>query len=69
VRSFKLPLVICVLALHVGGLVLPSDAMAQRRRPGARGRVDDGYPYYSPFYWGSYYGSPYWGPYGFWPPP
>jgi hypothetical protein len=73
VRSFKLPLVISVLALFVGGLVLPSDAMAQRRRPGARGRVFVGagypyYPYYSPF-WGSYYGSPFWGPYGFWPPP
>ena len=27
-----------------------------------------GYPYYSPFYWGSYYGSPFWGPYGYWPP-
>ena len=67
-RSLKLPLVISVLALFVGGLALPSDAMAQRHRPGARGRVYVGYPYYSPF-WGSYYGSPYWGPYGFWPPP
>ena len=70
-RSFKLPLLISALALLVGGLVLPSDAMAQRHRPGARGRVfvGAGYPYYSPFYWGSYYGSPFWGPYGFWPPP
>ena len=70
-RSFKVPQVICVLVLLVGGLVLPSDAVAQRHRPGARGRVvvGVGYPYYSPFYWGSYYGSPFWGPYGYWPPP
>ena len=69
-RSLKIPVVTCVLAVLVGGLVLPSDAMAQRRRPGGRGRVvvAAGYPYYSPFYWGSYYGSPFWGPYG-WPPP
>ena len=70
-RSFKLPQIICVLALLVAGLVPPSDALAQRHRPGARGRVavGVGYPYYSPFYWGSYYGSPFWGHYGYWPPP
>lgn len=70
-RSFKLPQLICVFALLVGGLVLPSEAAAQRHRPGARGRVvvGVGYPYYSPFYWGSYHGSPFWGPYGYWPPP
>ncbi len=31
-RSFKLPHLICVLALLAGGLVLPSDALAQRHR-------------------------------------
>lgn len=69
-RPFKLPHLICVFALLVGGLVLPSDAIAQRHRHGTRGRVvvGIGYPYYSPFYWGSFYGSPFWGPYG-WPPP
>ena len=55
-----------MLALLVGGVVLPSDALAQRHR--GRVVVAVGYPYYSPFYWGSYYGSPFWGPYGYWPP-
>lgn len=64
-RPFKLSQVISLLALVVGGLLLPAEAAAQRHR----GRVVVvGYPYYSPFYWGSYYGSPFWGPYG-WPPP
>jgi PEGA domain len=66
VRSFKLSHVMCVLALLVGGLVLPPDALAQRHR--GRVVVAVGYPYYSPFYWGSYYGSPFWGPFGYWPP-
>ena len=68
--SFKLPKVICVLALLVAGLVLPSDASAQRHHH-ARGHVfvGVGYPYYSPFYWGAYYGSPFWGPDGYWLPP
>ena len=64
-RSFKFPQVMCVLALLVGGLVLPSDARAQHHR--GRVVVAVGYPYYSPFYWGSYWGSPFWGPYGYWP--
>ena len=64
-RSFKFPQVMCVLALLVGGLVLPSDALAQRHR--GHVVVAVGYPYYSPFYWGSYWGSPFWGPYGYWP--
>ena len=66
-RSFKLPQVICVLAWLMAGLVLPSDALAQRHR--GHVVVGVGYPYYSPFYWGSYFGSPFWGPYGYWPPP
>jgi hypothetical protein len=65
VRSFKLPQLICVLALLAGGLLLPSDARAQHHH--GRVVVAVGYPYYSPFYWGSFYGSPFWGPYG-WPP-
>jgi hypothetical protein len=67
VRFFKLPILLCVLALLVGGLVLPVDALAQRHGHG-RVVVGVGYPYYSPFYWGSFYGSPFWGPYGYWPP-
>ena len=66
-RSFKLPQIICVLAWLVAGLVLPSEALAQRHR--GHVVVGVGYPYYSPFYWGSYFGSPFWGPYGYWPPP
>ncbi len=65
-RSFKLSHIVCVLALLIGGLLLPAEAVAQRHR--GRVVVRAGYPYYSPFYWGSYYGSPFWGPYG-WPPP
>ena len=70
-RSLKFPQLICALALLVAGLVLPSVAMAQRHHPGARTHVvvGVGFPYYSPYFWGSYYGSPFWGPYGFWPPP
>lgn len=65
-RSFKFSQVISLLALVVGGLLLPAEAAAQRHR--GRVVVGAGYPYYSPFYWGSFYGSPFWGPYG-WPPP
>lgn len=70
-RSLRFPQLICALALLVAGLVLPSVAMAQRHHPGARTHVvvGVGFPYYSPYFWGSYYGSPFWGPYGFWPPP
>lgn len=70
-RSLKLSVVMCAAVL-VGGLVLPSEALAQRHRPGSRVRVVAGvgyFPYYSPYYWGSFYGSPFWGPYGYWPPP
>ncbi len=63
--TFKRSLPVCVLALLVGGLVLPHDALAQHHR--GRVFVAVGYPYYSPFYWGSYYGTPFWGPYGYWP--
>ena len=68
-RSLKLPVVVSVLALVVSGLVLPEEALAQRRHRG-RVVVGVGYPYYSPFYWSSFYGpwGP-WGPYGYWPPP
>jgi hypothetical protein len=70
VRSPKFPLTICVVALIAGGLLLPQEALAQRRHRPHRVVVGVGYfPYYSPYYWGSFYGSPFWGPYGYWPPP
>ena len=67
-RSFKLPQLICVLALLVGGPGAAVGGAGAAPSPAAwSSRV--GYPYYSPFFWGSYYGSPFWGPYGYWPPP
>jgi hypothetical protein len=70
-RSLKRPQLICALALFAVGLVLPSESLAQRHHPGAHTRVvvGVGFPYYSPYFWGSYYGTPFWGPYGYWPPP
>ena len=68
-RSLKFPVIVSVLALVVSGLVLPEQALAQRRHRGRVVVVGAAYPYYSPFYWNSFYGpwGP-WGPYG-WPPP
>jgi hypothetical protein len=70
VRSLKNPFVVGLLAVVIGGMVLPADALAQRHRHRGRVFVGVGYPYYSPFYWNSFYGpwGP-WGPYGYWPPP
>jgi hypothetical protein len=69
VDSSRIRVVVGLMAVVIGGLVLPSDALAQHRGHGRVVVVGGGfYPYYSPFYWGAFYGSPFWGPYGYWPP-
>ena len=69
-RSLTKPFVIALLAVVIGALALPSDAVAQRHHHRGRVFVGVGYPYYSPFYWSPFFYSP-WGPwgYGYWPPP
>jgi hypothetical protein len=69
VDSSRIRVVVCVMAVVIGGLVLPSDALAQHRGHGRVVVVGGFYPYYSPYYWGAFYGSPFWGPFGYWPPP